>query len=301
MKTSAALALLTLALPAVLSGQPRYDDRGHDHDHDRDRGLRRVPSVTFFEHANFRGDSITLFPGDTIPNLDGQRFGRGARANDRISSIRIDGDAEVFVFLDSRFLGEAMRLTRDVRDLSQVGVVGRAISWNDLISSIRVEEDRRERPGNGRPDYGRPGNHNPPPVVLRPVPVDVEKIVRRAYQDVLQRDPDDSGMRTFRSRMIEQGWTEQIVRDSLRKSEEYRTVVVGKIVRRAYHELLGREPDGGGERHYVYQLLNRGWSEEDVRNDIRKSAEFRNRGRQAVTPQMQAQSDRDAASTPDAR
>jgi hypothetical protein len=134
--------------------------------------------------------------------------------------------------------------------------------------------------------------------------VDIEKIINRAYQDVLQRNVDDTGMRTFRSRMIEQGWTEQMVRDALRKSEEYRTVTVVAIVRRAYRDLLGREPDGGGERHYVYQLLNRGWSEEDVRNDIRKSAEFRNRQRaleeqrHTTTPST---SDRDRGAENEAR
>lgn len=271
MKTNAAVALLALTLPVILMAQPRW----HDDDTDRHRRGRPVPSVTFYEHANFRGDSITIFVGEAISNLDGKRFEGGRRINDRISSVRVEGGAEALVFLDSRYRGEVMRITRDVRDLAQVGVTGRATTWNDLISSIRVEF-REPSPGHNRPGNGRP-DHNRPPA--RPS-IDVEKIINRSYQDVLRRDVDATGLRTFRSRIIEEGWTEQMVRDALRKSEEYRTVTVVNIVRRAYADLLGRDADGGGERHYVYQLLNRGWSEEDVRNDIRKSAEYRNRQRQ---------------------
>ena len=72
----------------------------------------------------------------------------------------------------------------------------------------------------------------------------VEQVIRRAYQDILQRDPDQSGMRTYRSRMIDDGWTEQDVRQALRESPEYRelnTMTMAKaqdIVRQAYLSVL---------------------------------------------------------------
>lgn len=63
---------------------------------------------------------------------------------------------------------------------------------------------------------------------------------RRAYQDILDREPDSAGLRLYRSRIIDDGWTEAQVRDALRKSPEYRensTMTVAKaqdIARRAY-------------------------------------------------------------------
>ncbi len=51
--------------------------------------------------------------------------------NDKISSIRIFGNASVTVFQDSRFEGRSSRFDYDVPDLKREG-------WNDLISSFRV-------------------------------------------------------------------------------------------------------------------------------------------------------------------
>ena len=47
-----------------------------------------------------------------------------------------------------------------------------------------------------------------------------ERIVRRAYQDILEREPDAAGMRTYRSRIIDDDWTEEQVREALRRSPE---------------------------------------------------------------------------------
>src|SRR5581483_2715252 len=68
--------------------------------------------------------------------------------NDRISSIRIFGDADVVVFQDGRFRGESARFSRDARNLDREG-------WNDVISSLRVEGTRWGG-GNRPPVWGRP-------------------------------------------------------------------------------------------------------------------------------------------------
>ena len=71
---------------------------------------------------------------------------------------------------------------------------------NDRISSIRVES----LGGFGRRDdqsgFGARGNQ-------------ADRIVRRAYQDILNREPDVEGLRVYRSRVIDEGWTEQQVRE----------------------------------------------------------------------------------------
>ena len=78
--------------------------------------------------------------------------------------------------------------------------------------------------------------------------------------------------------MIDQDWTEQDVREALRKSPEYAkssSESADKIIRRAYQDVLGREPDTNGLYSYRNKVLNQGWDEHDVREALRKSPEFR--------------------------
>lgn len=114
-------------LVSAVFARPERRPGGHPH-----RGR-----VTFYEHADFRGTSFTLDVGEQVVNLTHQRFENGARANDRISSIRIEGNLEVAVFQDAGFRGEGMRLEHSVRDLSRLPG-----EWNDHISSVRIPRDR---------------------------------------------------------------------------------------------------------------------------------------------------------------
>jgi TorA maturation chaperone TorD len=107
-----------------------------------------------------------------------------------------------------------------------------------------------------------------------------DAIVRRAYQDILGRDPDPEGLRTYRSNIIDRGWTEQDVREALRNSPEYqsgaaRTASADRIIRRAYQDILGREPDPSGLETYRRNIVERGWDEQDVRTALRRSSERR--------------------------
>jgi uncharacterized protein YraI len=78
--------------------------------------------VCFFERSNYRGDSFCARPGERIARL-------GAW-DDRISSIRVSGDAQALVCERTNFNGRCIVISRDVRDLGR-----RA---DDQISSIRV-------------------------------------------------------------------------------------------------------------------------------------------------------------------
>ena len=208
-------------------------------------GLPRE-GACFYNDTNFRGDYFCLGPGDDINAVP-------SGTNDRISSLRLFGRVGVTVFKDARFSGRSNRFDADVRNLRDEG-------WNDLISSIRV------RPESGGGQYGR--NENP------------DRIVRRAYQDILDREPDSAGLRLYRSRIIDDGWTEGQVRDALRKSPEYRensTMTYAKaqeIVRLAYQAVLNREPDAGS-RGYVDKVLRDKWSQQDVERELRRSGEYR--------------------------
>ncbi len=130
--TAAILAAFVFSASAVRAERPDRDDRrAGDHPRARSR-------VTFYEHADFRGTSFTLEVPDQAVDLSRKRFANGARANDRISSIRIDGEAEVLVFQDAGYRGGVLRLTHSVRDLGQSNP-----GWNDAISSVRVEPQGR--------------------------------------------------------------------------------------------------------------------------------------------------------------
>ncbi len=50
-----------------------------------------------------------------------------------------------------------------------------------------------------------------------------------------------------------------------------------RALRAAYRDILGRDPDDKGARYFRGRMLDAGWSEEQVRDAIRDSDEFRNR------------------------
>ena len=245
--------LCALTAVVTVSAQPRdrRDDRGRDRDRDRDD--RREPRVIVYQDADYRGDSRVLFPGDSLENLRNFTFEGGSRIDDRISSIRVEGGAEIYVYADPRFSGAVMRLTDDVRDLTGRLLHGSvSTSWNDRISSLRVEVRRRDERRE-----------------------DPDAIVRRAYLDLLAREPDNVGLRDYRSLIIDQGWSEAMVRENIRRGEEFRREGADRIIRRAYLDVLRREPDPSGLQHFRRNLLEKDWTEGDVRDALRNSDEFR--------------------------
>ena len=245
------VAGVLLALPSVASAQ-RW-------------GRERFPQsgACFFQDKDYRGDYFCVAAGANVAAVPDD-------LNDGISSIRVFGRAEVHVFRDVRFGGGSSRFGGSVRDLRQEG-------WNDRISSLRVQGD-----GGGGGDR-RFGDLSDDQRGRDRRGEDPDKIIRRAYQDVLGRDPDQGGFRQYRSRIIEDHWTEEQVRESLRSSPEFREKVTmtrekaEAIVRAAYQAVLKREPDPGGSQGYVNSVLRDKWSQQDVERELRKSPEARER------------------------
>lgn len=261
------LLLVLLAATITAEAQPRdrhdYRDRHDDRDRHNDRGRdrdgnsRRGPRIIVYQDAEFRGDSLVLYPGDTLENLAMLNFDGGSRLNDRISSIRVEGGAEVYVHVDSQFRGAVMRVTEDARDLTNRLLPGGVTaSWNDRISSLRVEVRRRDE-----------------------VRVNPDVVIKRAYLDLLEREPDANALRNYRSRMLDQGWTETMVRDDIRGSHEFRHEGADRIIQRAYRDVLGRDVDPSGLKSFRQKLLERNWTEDDVRTALRNSDEYKRSGR----------------------
>ena len=244
---------LTLSIPAVARAQQ----------------MPRV-GVCFYEDADYRGNYFCATPGEEKPSVEGM--------NDRISSIRVFGGAQVEVFTNIDYKGTARRISSNVPNLADHDL-------NDQVSSFRVIGSRGSYGQNNRyngsrygdnSQYGQYGSANP------------ERIVRRAYQDILNRDPDPEGMRLYRSKIIDEGWSETDVRDSLRQSDEYRQnggrdVRSGltrskaqDIVRRAYQNVLQRDPDPAAAT-WVDKVMYEGMTQADVERELRKSEEYRRR------------------------
>ena len=145
------------------------------------------------------------------------------------------------------------------------------------------------RPFDGRLRVDRAGRPQGPRraqrLSLSPVAIDTNAIITRAYQDILGREPDPAGVQSYRRHMIQDGWSEQDVRQVLRQSPEYssttgRTASADGIVRRAYRDVLHREPDQSGLDSYRRAILENGWDEQDVRRALRHGDDRRGqRGR----------------------
>ena len=198
--------------------------------------------VCFFKDPKFNGEYFCAGVGDSLGRVPDDM-------NDRISSLRVFGRVEVTVFRDQRFGGNSASFRGNIQNLKNEG-------WDDRISSFRV--------GNAALGGGQ----------------DPDRIIKRAYQDILHRDPDEGGYRQYRNRILRDGWTEEEVRQSLRSSPEYReqaTMTQAKaqeIVRRAYQSVLRREPDSGADG-YVNRVMRDRWTQADVERELRKSPEYR--------------------------
>ncbi len=106
---------------------------------------------------------------------------------------------------------------------------------------------------------------------------DPTTIVENAYQDVLGRKADKAGMRIYRSKIIDEGWTEAQVRTALRSSPESQNAGADVIINRAYEDVLNRKPDRGGMELYRKNIIGNHWTEKQVRDSLRLSQEYLNK------------------------
>ncbi len=217
------------------------------------------PVVLLYARPDFRGPALAFYPGDDVDNLADLRFPDGSRANDRVMSIEIVGRASVTLYENSRFNGAVFRATGDLRNLATYFPPESPNHWGNRISSLRVA-------GEGRGGRGRP-------VALSPVAA--ERAVKFAYRTVLDREVDAAGLRYYTRLVVDQGWTGAMVEDALRASDEYREVRVDRFVHLAYQDVLHRDADQSGLKHYRGLIIDHGWDVERIKSDLRRSREYR--------------------------
>lgn len=103
------------------------------------------------------------------------------------------------------------------------------------------------------------------------------KVVTAAYEDILGRKPDTEGLRIYRSKMVDDNWSEKDVRKELKRSNEKKSEGVDDIITRAYQDILGRDPDKAGLKEYRKRMTEDGWTEKKLRETLKKSSEAKNK------------------------
>lgn len=93
------------------------------------------PRVHLFDQPGFRGNQIVLTPGYSEVDLSQINKGLSGNWNDGIASIKVEGGAEVFIYTDPQFLGQAIALTSNVENLA---VESDLSAFYGTISSVVV-------------------------------------------------------------------------------------------------------------------------------------------------------------------
>ena len=93
------------------------------------------PYVELYEHSRFRGESLQVFAGEAIYNLQDIRFDSYKSFNDRFSSIKVYGEVTVILYIDSDFGGDYIYLHGSHIDFTKDPYLRR---FHDRVSSLEV-------------------------------------------------------------------------------------------------------------------------------------------------------------------
>ena len=281
MKTVSTI-IVTLGLLATLRADPAGAGRRDE------RPRAETGRVVLYSGENFDGVSIELLPGAEIADLNDLRFSDGRKVDDRISSVRVFGGLTVALYADPGFSGEALELSGSSPRLGRVP--RRGGNWDNCLSSVRVSGGRGDGHDHDRPPArdprhwdpdrdGRPGGYSGhddrPRRPEGPSGAEIERLVTRAYRDLLAREPTDSELRKYREAVEEQGWGRDEICDDLRGGREYRTKEANALIERVYREMFGREVDGPSRKVWLKRLVEKGWDERRFRAEMRKFDEYR--------------------------
>jgi hypothetical protein len=160
------------------------------------RGATPRAGVCFYEDINFGGRYFCSPAGESTPSVP-------SGMNDRISSMRIFGNASVTLYRDPNYRGRSRVITSDVNDF-------RRLEFNDRLSSFSVDAGRFAR-GNVYNGQGSRLSYR-----------EAQSMVREAYQSVLLRDPDAGGLRSWTDQVMANNWTQRDLERAMRQSDEYR-------------------------------------------------------------------------------
>ena len=162
--------------------------------------------------------------------------------NNRIRSIRVFGGGQVVVYSNGQFGGAEHWIDYNVPDLQREG-------WYDRVGSARLSWEPRYADRDNRYDQGRPRGTSGQP----------------GYRDQPGDNSRDRGDQSYRGDRNNGAMTREQAQ---------------AIVRSAYMNVLGREPDPASAG-WVDHVLNDHWSQQQLESELRNSPEGRskNQGR----------------------
>jgi hypothetical protein len=243
--------------------------------------------VTFYTEPNFKGDALTVEAGAQVESLDTMRRDNGRPWTFAISSVKVEGAAKAIVHTLAGFRGDRLEITRSITDLYGEPRQTTGGTWDRSIAAIVVVGPQRVvvAPPTHVVVQQPPVVRTPPPttVVVVPPPEpprprlsprEAEAIVAHAYREVLNQSPDPEGLRTYRNRLMYEGWGEHQIIQQLQRSNEARGINADEAITRMYREVLGRDPDANGLAHYRSKWRD-GWTQGQIRDDLRRSNEGR--------------------------
>lgn len=247
--------------------------------------------VTFYTEPNFRGDALTVEAGANLGTLDNVKRPDQQPWTYGISSVRVEGAARATVYSAPGFRGDRLEISASIPDLFAVPRSDNSGgSWDRAIASVTIAGPRPVAPAPPPPVRYEQLPPPPPTVIVVPSPPPVVRQARplynsrtadlaidRAFRDVLGRGADPDGIRHYREKLLREGWNDRMMIEDLQRSREARAINADEAITRAYREVLGRDPDQNGLNHYR-QLWRKGWTQGQIREDLRRSGEGRDNG-----------------------
>ncbi|WFB36895.1 hypothetical protein P3T73_03850 [Kiritimatiellota bacterium B12222] len=100
----------------------------------------------------------------------------------------------------------------------------------------------------------------------------VTEMVTQVYLEVWGSQPDPQELEDLSLQVKEQNWTTDELRSALRTSDAY----CDALIIETFENVLGRAPDEGALETYRVQL-QAGWTEKQLRQRLRNSAEYRDK------------------------
>jgi len=201
------------------------------------RGPVPDAGACFYQQPNYQGRYFCAREGEDMSAIPNG-------LNDRIRSIRVFGGGHVIVYSDDRYGGSERWIDYNVPDLRSDG-------WENRISSMRLSWERRDANQGRYSDERARGTSG--------------------YSD--RRPRGSSGYAEGRPRGTG-GASDGNYRGDRRVALTREQAQA--IVRSAYLNVLGREPDPASSG-WVDHVLNDGWSQQQVETELRNSAEYRQR------------------------
>ncbi len=97
--------------------------------------------AVLFEHANYSGNSMTLYPGQSISNLEDYYIDSYTSFDNLISSATVAGNVTLVLYSGENFTGDSVYLHGNISDFDSDNILW---PFNDGVSSLKLLSGRYE-------------------------------------------------------------------------------------------------------------------------------------------------------------